>query len=396
MEWQPLGRRVLDKVRALLTGNSVPAAGEAASQPGLGLESALGRCGLEEVRPVASHEGSFWVAASASGDSSFLTCPACCYAAAPDFAPCPAPVPAGRTGPGVPPVEKRPTPGVHTVAGLAAVSGVSAERQIKILICETDPPGDLVAVLVRGDRTLSPRKVASVLGVRGATLGDRDEILRRTGAPIGSAGPVGLRGARLVADGEVMALADTACGANEEGHHLFHVWPGRDFVPELVGDFRAALVGDPCPECGQPLEAGRGITVARPGPGGPEPDVEAVVAAVVEAHRDGVGIVWSAALAPFAAVVVPVNILDAAQREAAEAVAASLAASGLDVLLDDRDLRPGPKFADADLIGFPLQVIIGPRGLAEGQAEVVQRSKRTRTTVPLNEVGAALPPLLGR
>jgi len=257
--------------------------------------------------------------------------------------------------------------------------------------------------LVRGDRALNEAKLARILGVPGVALATREEILDQTGAPIGSAGPVGLRGARLVADQEVMVLVDTVCGANEEGYHLFNVNPGRDFVPNQVADVRTDVPGDACPRCGRPLASLRGVVVARlktepqgfagaapPGGSISEPAVDpgSVVAAVVEQHHDGAGIAWPLAVAPCRVVVVPVNAADPSQVGAAETIHRELLALGVEAVLDDRDERAGFKFTDADLIGFPFRVTVGPRSLAEGQAEVLERATRAETRVPVAEAAA--------
>jgi prolyl-tRNA synthetase len=329
-------------------------------------------------------------------------------------------------GAGLLPLEKRPTPGVHTIDELARFSGVPADRQIKILFYRAvhgaggraarETAGrepELVAALVRGDRELNEVKLRNVLGCDRVELADRDEVREKTGAPTGSAGPVGLSGARVVADEEVMLLENSVCGANEEGFHYFNVNPGRDFNPDQVADLRVARAGDPCPGCGAPMTLAGGIRIGRlsrlgtrysraldctftDADGTRRPmvmgrysiDLTSVVAAVVEQNHDEDGIVWPMSLAPYHLVVVPVNIGDPAQREAAEATYSGLLSLGVEAALDDRDERAGVKFTDAELIGFPLRIIIGPKNLKDGSVEVVERRTKRKELVALADAPA--------
>ncbi|MFS8640204.1 MAG: hypothetical protein LOD90_05230 [Symbiobacteriaceae bacterium] len=292
-------------------------------------------------------------------------------------------------------------------------TGIPADRQIKILfywaIRENEEP-ELVAALVRGDRELNEVKLKNATGALEVRMADREDVLRVAGVPTGSAGPVGLRGVRVLADEEVMALRNTVCGANEEDYHLFNVNPGRDFVPDQVTDLRTVGEGDACPQCGTPMASARGIEVGqifklwtkysealgctfKDADGQERPmlmgcygiGVTRTVAAVIEQHHDERGIIWPMSVAPYHAVVVPVNIRDDAQRDVAERVYRELLDAGVEAVLDDRDERPGVKFNDADLIGFPLRVTVGPRGLAEGRVEITERATGATESVPIDE-----------
>jgi len=223
-------------------------------------------------------------------------------------------------------------------------------------------------------------------------------VTQVTGGPVGFSGPVGLEEIEIWADDSVRDLRNVVVGANEADAHLVGVNEGRDFRVDRWGDFRVARQGDPCPRCDGRLELFRGIEVGhifklgtkyseamgctvldenqvrRPilmgcyGLG-----IGRTVAAAVEQNHDDDGIVWPVPLAPFAAVVTPVGP-DTAVREKAEALYDQLGASGIDVLLDDRDERPGVKFKDADLVGFPLRITVGKKSLEAGKVEFSERS----------------------
>lgn len=374
------------------------------------------RCGLV-FRVVAADPGAIggsgtheFMALADYGEALIVYCDACGYAANVEKA-------TNRLAPASDeqprPLEKRPTPGIRTIAELAQATGIPADRQIKILfywaIRENQEP-ELVAALVRGDRELNEVKLKNATGALEVRMADREDVLRIAGAPTGSAGPVGLRGVRVLADEEVMVLRNTVCGANEEDYHFFNVNPGRDFVPDQVTDLRTVGEGDACPECGAPMASARGIEVGqifklwtkysealgctfKDADGQERPmlmgcygiGVTRTVAAVIEQHHDERGITWPMSVAPYHAVVVPVNIRDDAQREVAERVYRELLDAGVEAVLDDRDERPGVKFNDADLIGFPLRLTVGPRGLAEGRVEITERATGATEAVPIDE-----------
>ncbi len=358
------------------------------------------------------------VALGVPGEAVLLACAGCGYAARPDVARNRTKPAAGPEGLPAPDAADGPrqvaTPGLHTVDQVVDALGVPASRHIKTLLyLATSPDGDreLVAALVRGDRSLDLARLRRATGAVAAELAPADQVMELTGATVGSVGPVGLRGVRVLADPEVMALQDAVCGANVDDHHLVGVVPGRDFQPSEVVDLRTVSAGESCPACGAPLEErfgavlgevarwGTGVsrtagaTVAD-GTGAQRPlalvscrlSLAAVAAAIVEQHHDAEGIVWPPPAAPFDAVVIPINYGAPDQRRAADEVYGSLARAGLDVLLDDRPVSAGVKFKDGDLIGFPVRVVLGPRTLAQDQAELVVRSGGHRTLVPLAEV----------
>ncbi len=361
-----------------------------------------------------SHE--FMVLAD-TGEDAVVAC-ACGYGANAEKATTGA-IPAPPAWPGAVPAgpEAVHTPGTTTVADVAAFLHLAPEHFIKTMIVETD--AELAVALVRGDDEVNEIKLKNVLGATHLQLAAEAKIEQLTGGGMGYSGPVGLRGVRIVADPEVMRLAVAATGANRADHHLVGVVPGRDFTPDLVADIRLARAGDPCPRCGGPLEVKRGIEVghifklgtrystamecnfldetgkARPmimgcyGLG-----IGRTLAAAVEQNHDDKGIVWPRPLAPFEAELLALNPDVTAVREAAETLYGELRSQGVDLLFDDRDERPGVKFNDADLIGFPVRVVVGKKGVEQGVAELSLRRDREKVTAPLAEAAAKARALL--
>ncbi|MFS8525096.1 MAG: proline--tRNA ligase, partial [Limnochordales bacterium] len=334
-------------------------------------------------------------------------CTNCDYAANTEKAEAVAPPPAPAAGP-VPACEPVATPNVRTLEELTRFLGVSADRVIKTLIYEAD--GRPVAAVVRGDHELNAVKLKRVLGATTLAMAGGAVVERVTGAPVGFAGPVGLKGVRIVADPWALAVADAVAGANAADTHLRHVQPGRDWQPDVVADIRTVTAGEPCPRCGGVLASARGIEVgqifklgtkysealgatyldeqgqARPivmgcyGIG-----VSRTMAAIIEQHHDENGIIWPVSVAPYHVIIVPVMYEDEQQRQVAEQLYEELDRAGVEVVLDDRDERAGVKFKDADLLGFPLRITIGPKSLKEGQVELKSRDGRMEERVPIGE-----------
>jgi len=304
--------------------------------------------------------------------------------------------------------ERFPTPGVRTIAALEAYGGYAAAgRQIKTMVYVVD--GRLTLVLVRGDHEVMEQKLIDGLGTADIRPGHPDEIREALGAFPGSLGAVGVTALPVIADPALRGRRNMVTGANEDDWHLRGVTPERDIAVGRWLDVRRVNPGEGCPGCGAPLEVFKAIEVGhifklgtkysealgarvldeegRERPivmGSYGIGVGRHLAAVVEAHHDEVGIVWPVSVAPFEAVVTPVAA-DPATIAAAEAVYQGLLERGVDVLIDDREERPGVKFADAELIGIPYRVTVGPRRLAEGQVEVVRRRGRESRTAALDE-----------
>jgi prolyl-tRNA synthetase len=315
---------------------------------------------------------------------------------------------------GVPPAEKVATPNARTVEEVCAFLHTTPDRLVKTLLMRVD--GKPVAALVRGDRELNPYKLMHALHGESVEMLDAETIQRLTGAPVGFAGPVGLPAdLPLYADYELRGLQDFITGANEADAHLIHVCWGRDFPEPIWADLRVAQAGDPSPRHPEGiLQEVRGIEVGHifqlgtkysqamgalftDAEGNQHPiimgcyglGVSRCLAAVVEAHHDEDGIRFPITVAPFEVILILVNPEDAAQRAAAEQLYESLQAHGIEVLYDDRDERSGVKFKDADLIGIPIQVVVG-RAVQDGQVEVRLRADKTPDKLPLETAAAQI------
>ncbi|OAT85925.1 proline--tRNA ligase [Desulfotomaculum copahuensis] len=373
------------------------------------------RCGLR-FRPVEADSGAIggkdtheFMVLAESGEATVLFCPqeSCGYAANDERAETP---PDLWTAGGEPaPLQEASTPGSHTVAQVTAALGVDPRQIIKTMLYRTEQ--GVVAALVRGDREVNEIKLQKAANVLRLELADASTVRQITGARVGFAGPVGLPGVKIIADREVMALVNAVAGANRDETHLINVNPGRDFTPHLVTDLCLARAGDPCPHCGAPLEAARGIEVGQVFKLGEKYSralnatyvdengqtrymvmgcygigVTRTMAAAIEQNHDQNGIIWPVSIAPYQAVVVPVSNKEPAHMALAEKVYRDLAAAGMEVVLDDRDERPGVKFKDADLIGYPLRLTIGNRTVESGQVEVRRRGGGETVPVPVDDV----------
>jgi prolyl-tRNA synthetase len=374
-------------------------------------ENIFRRCGLgfraveADSGPIGgafSHE--FMVLAD-TGEDAVITCGSCSYAANMEKAELPPPGPdPGEPSAGEPtPVH---TPGMRTVEEVTSFLGVPPRRLVKTIVYRAD--AGYAAVLVRGDHQVNEVKLKNHLGVRDLTPASADDILRLTGGPVGFSGPVGLAGLTLLADREVMVLSGAVTGANRADHHLTGVQPGRDFVPDAVADLRQAMAGDRCPRCGGELGITRGIEVGHvfklgtkyseklsarflDDAGRERPmimgcygiGIGRTVAASIEQNHDEKGIVWPRALAPFHVSLITLKRDDARSLEVSENLYRALGDAGLDTLWDDRDERPGVKFTDAELLGLPVRLTVGPRSVQEGKVEVKVRRDGRDLTLPL-------------
>ena len=305
------------------------------------------------------------------------------------------------------------TPGVHTIADLAGFLDVPAERCVKTLLVEGED-GGLVALVLRGDHELNAIKAERTGGVRAPLAFARPERVREIiGCDPGSLGPVDAS-VPVVADASAAALADFVCGANRDGAHLTGVNWERDTPEPVVADLRNAVDGDPSPDGSGPLAIRRGIEVGHIFQLGDKYSesmgavvlddagraihlvmgcygigVTRVVAAAIEQNHDEKGIVWPTAIAPFHAALLPMNMHKSVRlREAAEKLYADLTAAGIEVLFDDRQVRPGVMFADSELIGIPWRIVIGDRGLDSGTVEFRHRRDASSTDVALEEIVA--------
>jgi len=375
------------------------------------------RCGLRfraveadtgNIGGSASHE---FMVLAASGEDAIVSCDSCQYAANVEKAELRDP---GQLAPApAQPLQRVLTPARKSIEDVALFLETTPERLVKTLILQTDA-GETVAVLLRGDRELNDIKLTRLLGCNWVELAPEEVVLRVTGAPSGFAGPVGLQ-LRLLADFEVRGMADFIVGANEKDAHLTGVNLGRDFSVETFADLRQAVAGDGCPRCDGKLESWRGIEVGHVFKLGTKYSaalgatvldekgeertlfmgcygigVGRTVAAAIEQNNDANGIIWPMPIAPFQVIVTMVNPKEDEVRLAAEKLYEELLALGVEALLDDRDERPGSKFKDADLIGIPLRVTVGARGLKEGALELQERRSGERTMLPVAETARLL------
>ena len=302
-----------------------------------------------------------------------------------------------------------PTPGAHTIEQVCAFLKAKPKKVVKTLIYSVD--GTPVAVLVRGDCDVNENKLRRLLQAEKVEMADEKMIERVTGAPVGFAGPVGLKEKiKIIADPTIKEMVNVVVGANKAEAHLVNVNLDRDFTVDLYGDVRNALAGDACPRCGQPLAMENAIEVGHVFKLGTKYSdalnakyldengslktiimgcygigVSRIIAGLAETSHDDFGIIWPVSLAPYEICVCPVKASDPVAMEAAEKITAGLQAADCDVILDDRDERPGVKFKDADLIGFPVRVTIG-KGLADGNVEIKWRWDSESTLVSVDDV----------
>jgi len=311
------------------------------------------------------------------------------------------------------PMAEVATPGTKTIEEVTRLLKLPAAKLVKTLLVD-GVDGGVVALLVRGDHELNAVKAQKLDGVfKPLRMSSNDTITRATGAETGFLGPVGFKG-KIYADHSVVALSDFVCGANKKDAHLTNVNWVRDLPEADAVDIRNIVPGDPSPTGKGKLSIARGIEVGHifqlgqkysESMGATVLDesgkaatlymgcygigVTRVVAAAIEQNHDARGIIWPDALAPFQLVVVPINAPKSAQvRETAERLYNELVALGYEVLLDDRDERPGVKFADTELIGIPHRVVVGDRGIAAGKLEYRHRRAEAAEEFPLADAVA--------
>lgn len=281
-------------------------------------------------------------------------------------------------------LKKIATPDVRTIEELVTFFNTSNKKFAKTLIYKAD--GKVVAVMVRGDRSLNETKVSNALGgIMELEMADAETVLKATSAEIGFAGPIGLQVDTLLVDEEVTRMSNFIVGANDTGYHYENVNYERDFNG-IVGDYKLVAEGDMCPKCGSPINIRRGVEVGHifklgtkysesmganylDENGKEKPlvmgcygiGINRTVAAIIEQHHDENGILWPMAVAPYKVIVMPANVKNEEQMNRAEKIYEDLKTRGVDVLLDDRNERVGVKFKDADLIGIPIRVTVGKK-----------------------------------
>jgi len=378
----------------------------------------FGRMGLDAIGVEASSgamggsESVEFMVRSEAGEDWIVTCDNCDYSANVERATSElSPIDDGDPSP----LDRFPTPGLRTIKSLAEGHPEIAapDRQIKTLVYMLD--GEQVLVLLRGDHELQEQKLLDATAAVEARPATPEEIRALLGADPGSLGAVGVEEVRVIADEALRGRVNVVTGANEDDWHHSGVDVDRDIVVGLWADLRAVASGEPCPACGSPLELWKGIEVGhifklgtkysetfgvyvQDEKGASHPiimgsygiGVERGMAAVVETSHDEKGIIWPVSVAPYEVVITVVRADDEPTRAAAQSLYRELELMGIEVLLDDREERPGVKFADAELIGIPYRVTVGPRGVEQGVVELTRRSDLSTEELPLGVVVSRL------
>lgn len=370
------------------------------------------RCGIPYI-PVEADPGLMggsvsheFMVPSEIGEDRIAICSACGYSASTEVARTKEAVPAENASAEA--MEEVDTPGVSTVEDVSKFLKVKDADLIKTLIYIADDVP--VAILLRGDHEANEPKIKSVLGASSLELANDAKITEITKGPVGFSGPVGLD-IKVVGDFAVKSMSNAVSGANLKDKHLKNVNPGRDFEVSGWEDVRTITADDPCPKCGGGItlkhsieightfklgtkyseklgakyldESGRERTIVM---GCYGIGVNRILASLIETNHDENGIKWPVSISPFEAVVMPLKTDDETLRAEADNIYEGLKEAGVDVIIDDREKSAGIKFKDADLIGFPYQVIIGRKSLDEGKVEVKDRNTGEKTLVDKDKI----------
>lgn len=363
-----------------------------------------------KFKPVEADSGSIggsfsheFMVLAETGEDVIASCSACAYAANVERAVVRVSGAKDETAP--PAYGKTATPNSHTVAEVAAFLDAAPETIVKTILLNVD--GGPVAALVRGDRELNVVKIRNLLDATEVNFATPEEVTSWTGAPVGFAGPVGLNIARVVADNELSLREGWVTGANEGDAHFVNVSLARDAKVTEYADIRNIAEGDPCPKCGGAITFPRGIEAGHVFKLGTKYSgtmkaayldengreqlvimgcygigISRVLAACVEQNNDEGGIVFPPPVAPFHVALLNLDPKSGEACARADELYAFLERAGLEVLLDDRDERPGIKFKDADLIGLPMQLVVGGKGLSRGVIEAKDRRSGEKTDLP--------------
>ena len=370
------------------------------------------RCNLDHV-PVEADTGNIGGSAShefmvlaQSGEDAVVACPSCKYGANIEKATSNPPKPEEESG-DIAAMKYVDTPGTQSISDVGKFLNIPEAKLVKTLVFNTE--NGPVMVLVRGDREANEIKIKNYLGVNMLEMVSDQEFESVVGGPVGYCGPVGTKVTRVIADSLLEDRRNWIIGANKRDQHIMNAVRGRDFDLSEFADLSLVMTGDPCKNCGTPLEIYRGIEVGHifklgtkyseamqcvylDEKGERQPmimgcyglGVGRTVAAAIEQSHDDDGIIWPIPIAPFEAVVTSVGREEAVLSTANE-LYEKLLAAGVDVLFDDRDERPGVKFKDADLIGFPLRITVGAKSLANGQVEFSTRKEKQKNLIAPDE-----------
>ena len=394
-------------------------------------EKIFGRCGLN-YRAVEADSGAIggsnsheFCALSDIGEEEIVYCGHCSMAATAERAAFKDDAPSEEE---MLPLEKKHTPGTKTIEAVAAYLELPQSRTIKALLLETFDPEDpnapvkYIACFIRGDRQLNKTKLINALGLPDYAVQFADEaaMAHVTGCVGGFTGPIGLHDCTIVVDTELVGARNLCAGACEADHHYVNVNYGRDYKADIVTDLKLLQAGDPCPVCGEPVKSARGIEVGQVFKLGTKYSeamhlyfkdedqkehpvimgcygigVTRTLAAVVEQYHDDNGIIWPMSVAPYHAVITVINPKDEVQMSLAGSIFARLEAAGLEVVIDERDERPGVKFKDADLIGYPIRITVGKKA-ADGIVEYKLRRGGDNTELSAEEAADAAIELYNR
>lgn len=378
------------------------------------------RCGLT-FRPVEADSGAIggnasheFTALSEVGESDIAYCENCSMAANVEKAACRDAEPSPESE-AMLELQEVHTPGTKTIEEVAAFLNIDKTKTIKALLFEKyDEDGKAdgyVAAFVRGDRDLNMIKLVNALNIpeHAIAFADESKLEAAIGAIGGFTGPIGLHDCTVVVDSELVGLKNLCAGACKTDHHILNVNYGRDYEGDIVTDLKVLKAGDPCPVCGAPIKHTRGIEVGQVFKLGTKYSeamnatykdenqqdhplvmgcygigVSRTLAAVIEQHHDEDGIIWPVSVAPYHAIVTLVKPKDEEQAKVAEEIYQSLLAAGVEAVIDDRDERPGVKFKDADLLGFPIRITVGKRA-GEGIVEYKLRRDSDKTEISVSE-----------
>ena len=378
------------------------------------------RCGLT-FRPVEADSGAIggnasheFTALSEVGESDIAYCENCSMAANVEKAACRDAEPSPESE-AMLELQEVHTPGTKTIEEVAAFLNIDKTKTIKALLFEKyDEDGKAdgyVAAFVRGDRELNMIKLVNALNIpeHAIAFADESKLEAAIGAIGGFTGPIGLHDCTVVVDSELVGLKNLCAGACKLDHHILNVNYGRDYEGDIVTDLKVLKAGDPCPVCGAPIKHTRGIEVGQVFKVGTKYSeamnatykdenqqdhalvmgcygigVSRTLAAVIEQHHDEDGIIWPVSVAPYHAIVTLVKPKDEEQAKVAEEIYQSLLAAGVEAVIDDRDERPGVKFKDADLLGFPIRITVGKRA-GEGIVEYKLRRDSDKTEISVSE-----------
>ena len=381
------------------------------------------RCGIEYI-PVEADSGFMggdisheFMAPAACGEDKIIICKSCKYAASVEKAECIQDKLEKPDPKNAKPLKELDTPGVSTIEKVSEFLKAKPRKLVKTIIYKADDTP--VAVLVRGDHDINEAKLRRALKCTNLVMSDENTIANVTGGPVGFSGPVGLKGVKIIADLTVAGSSNFITGANKKDTHIVNVNIDRDFTVKEWADIRYITADDKCPKCGKEIEVRTAIELghifklgtkysASMGARyldekGAEKEiimgcygigVNRILAAAIEQKNDKNGIIWPMGIAPYNVVVIEIDPTDRDIRDESERIYKELMESGVDVILDDRDERPGVKFKDADLIGIPIHVIVGKKNLKDGKIELKTRESGKPVTHPSKDIISAVKSLI--